>query len=254
MRVATWNVNGLRACGRHGFGTWLDSHRLDAVCLQEVKALPEDVTPALREPKGYTSFWHPAEKLGYSGVLVYSRREPLSVTKGLGIPAIDREGRVLQVEYPGFVLVNAYFPNSGRDLSRLPYKLAFCKAMHKRLDRLVAQGKNVVVCGDWNIAHTEIDLTNPTSNKNNAGFLPEERGWMSSFLKRGYVDAFRLHNPHPGPYTWWSYRPGVRAKNVGWRLDCFATNRDHADRVKKTVHQTEVYGSDHCPVVLHLKD
>ena len=150
--------------------------------------------------------------------------------------------------------MNAYFPNSGRDLSRLPYKLEFCQVMHKRLDAWVRKGKHVVVCGDWNIAHTELDLRNPTSNKKNAGFLPEERAWMTKFLGRGYVDTFRLHNREPGHYTWWSYRPGVRAKNVGWRLDCFATNADHAERVKATTHQTKVYGSDHCPVLLELKD
>jgi len=178
---------------------------------------------------------------------------PLSVQTGIGIPEIDDEGRVLVAEYPDFTLVNAYFPNSQREHTRLDYKLEFCKQMFKFLEKMRKKGKHVVLCGDFNIAHNEIDLKNPKSNQKNAGFLPEERAWMTEFLNGGYIDTFRHFEKGPGHYTWWSYRPGVRAKNIGWRLDYFCTNREHEDRLKAARHQPEALGSDHCPVVLDLK-
>ncbi len=254
MRLVSWNINGFRSARDKGLLTWLGREKPDVVCLQEVKARFSDLPEKETRPEGYESFWHEAEKKGYSGVTVLSRQKPLDVIHGLGNPEFDREGRVLQVEFKEFVLVNAYFPNSRRDHSRLPYKLAFCDAMLARLQEIRASGKNVVLCGDYNIAHKEIDLKNPKSNKDNAGFLPAERAWMDKFLAAGYRDPFREKHPEGGDrYTWWSYRPGVREKNIGWRLDYFVTNEELAPRVKDASHSPEIRGSDHCPIDLVLR-
>ncbi|MFN7684800.1 MAG: exodeoxyribonuclease III, partial [Oligoflexia bacterium] len=191
MKLISWNVNGIRAAEKKGFLNWFDSQNADVVCVQETKAQLEQVDLFLRNPGGFHSFWHSAQKPGYSGVAVFSRTEPLSVTEGLGVAEIDAEGRVLELDYGAFVLLNAYFPNSQREHTRLPYKLAFCQAMQKRTEQLRGQGKNVVLCGDLNIAHHEIDLRNPKENRDNAGFLPQERSWLSGFEQAGYLDAFR---------------------------------------------------------------
>ena len=249
----TWNVNGLRACARHGFAQWLAKQRADVVALQEIKVRPEQLELALRAPKGYQAFWHPGEKPGYSGVAVFCKEEPLEVRYGLGEPEFDREGRVLTVEFKDFTLVNAYFPNSQRDHARLPFKLRFCERFTKLARHERARGKTVLFCADWNIAPTAVDLKNPQSNQKTAGFLPEERAWMAEFLSQGYADAFRHFTPDPGHYTWWSYRPGVREKNVGWRIDYFLVDQDSTDRLHSCTHQNDVYGSDHCPVRLQLR-
>jgi exodeoxyribonuclease-3 len=253
MKLISWNVNGIRACQRGGFLDWFSKVGADVVCLQETKANKEQLEESLHNPGGYHSFWHSAEKLGYSGTAIYSKIEPLDVKYGIGVKEIDREGRVLVAEFPEFVLVNTYFPNSQRDHARLGFKLKFCDEILRFCDGLRKKGKHVVMCGDFNIAHQEIDLKNPKSNKDNAGFLPEEREWMTKFLAAGYSDVFRDMVKDPHHYTWWSYRPGVREKNVGWRLDYHVINKEFRDRVKLASHLPEVRGSDHCPVVLELK-
>jgi exodeoxyribonuclease III len=253
MKLVSWNVNGVRAAHRSGFLDWFASERADVVCLQETKARLEQLDQELHHPLSYHSYWHSAEKPGYSGVAIYSKEEPFSVREGIGVSAIDREGRVLTAEYADFTLINAYFPNSQRDHARLSYKLEFCSKMLDYCTELTEAGKYVVLCGDFNIAHQAIDLKNPKSNEQNAGYLPEERAWMSKFLAAGYQDVFRDLNPEPGHYTWWSYRPGVREKNVGWRLDYHIVGAAFADRVRSASHQPSVLGSDHCPVVLQLK-
>ncbi len=253
MKLVSWNVNGIRACGKNGFLNWFEQEKADIVCVQEIKATPEQLEENFRNPMKYHSFWNPAQKPGYSGTAVFSKKEPLDVQLGLGIPEFDSEGRVMILKYPKFTLMNSYFPNSQRELTRLPYKLAFCEAFMKKAQALRKKGENVIMCADWNIAHQEIDLKNPKSNQKNAGFLPEERAWMDRFIKAGYVDAFRQFQPEGGHYTWWSYRPGVREKNVGWRLDYFMTNEEFKDRLKTSYHRNEVFGSDHCPVVVELK-
>lgn len=260
-KLISWNVNGMRAVLKNGFMKWFEEQAADVVCLQETKARQDQLPEEALHPLGYHSFWHSAEKAGYSGTAIYSKKAPLQVTMGMGIPEIDREGRVLVAEYPTFTLLNAYFPNSQRDHARLGYKLDFCKEMLSYCETLRKKGKHVVLCGDFNIAHREIDLRNPKSNENNAGFLPEERAWMETFVgtsggkkSPGYVDTFRHFNSDPGHYTWWSYRPGVRAKNIGWRLDYFVVNPESRDRLKSCVHQPQVKGSDHCPVRLELRD
>lgn len=254
MKIQTWNVNGIRAAAKKGFEKWFGDASADVVCLQEIKATPEQLDEFLLHPKRYHSFWHPAEKPGYSGVAIYSKKEPDEITHGIGVPEIDREGRVLTAEFGKIAVISAYFPNSQREHTRLGYKLDFCDSMLKYCQKLVKKGKTIVLCGDYNIAHEEIDLKNPKSNKENAGFLPEERAWMTKFLNAGYVDTFRHFEKGPGHYTWWSYRPGVREKNVGWRLDYHCVNQDAIDRVKAARIHAHVQGSDHCPVELVLKD
>jgi exodeoxyribonuclease-3 len=253
VRLFSWNVNGIRAAWRGGLARWLRRERPDVVCIQEVKAHPDDLPEGMVHPLGYQSFWHPARKIGYSGVTTYTRLEPLAVSYGMGRREFDDEGRVLFTEFERFVLVNAYFPNSGRDHSRLEFKLRFCQAIARRLNRMRRAGKNVVMCGDYNIAHQAIDLRNPTQNRNNAGFLPEERAWMTRFLRRGYIDAFRYFCDEPGHYTWWSYRPTVRERNIGWRVDYFCVNAEFEGALARAFHQPKVLGSDHCPIGLELR-
>lgn len=256
MKLVTWNVNGLRSVHRKNFSGWFAEEKADIVCLQEIKISAEGVAEddALAHPEKYHSYFSFAEKAGYSGLATYSKREPSDVREGLGIQEFDREGRWLETDFGDLTLINSYFPNSQRDHARLPYKLAFCKAAEKRLEHLRSRGRQVLICGDFNIAHKEIDLKNPKSNAKNAGFLPEERAWMDHLIgKQGWVDTFREFEKGPGFYTWWSYRPGVREKNVGWRLDYFVANPESRDRLKAVSHAADVMGSDHCPVRIQLK-
>lgn len=223
------------------------------VALQEIKVKPEQLTPELLNPSRYHAFWHPAERPGYSGVAIFSKREPLAVRYGIGCKDIDREGRVLTAEFKDYSVISSYFPNSQRDHARLKFKLYFCDQFLKFCERERDRGKSLFICGDMNIAHNEIDLRNPKSNMKNAGFLPQERAWMTRFLSRGYVDTFRNFCQDPGHYTWWSYRPGVRERNVGWRLDYFISDADSQSRLRAMKHQTAVMGSDHCPVALEIR-
>jgi exodeoxyribonuclease-3 len=253
IKLRSWNVNGLRACAKGGFLRWFENEQADVVGLQEIKVRPEQLTPEILNPKKYHSFWHPAEKPGYSGVAIYTKREPLEVRYGIGDAAIDREGRVLTAEFKNFIFVSAYFPNSQREHARLPFKLKFCRSFHRFCERELQRGKSLILCGDFNIAHTEIDLKNPKSNMKNAGFLPQERAWMSGFLDKGYVDCFRHFTADPGHYTWWSYRPGVRERNIGWRIDYFISDQAARARLKSAHHQHRIMGSDHCPIALEIK-
>jgi exodeoxyribonuclease-3 len=253
MKIQCWNVNGIRAAGRTGFVQWVEDGNSDIICVQETKANPEQLDESLLHPAGYHSYWHSAQKPGYSGVAIYSKTEPLSVQMGIGIPEVDHEGRVLITEYKTFVLVNCYFPNSQREGARLGYKLMFCEKILRHCQMLRTAGKQVIICGDFNIAHTEIDLKNPKTNVKNAGFLPEERAWLDQFVDQGYVDGFRSFTKDPGHYTWWSYRPGVRDKNIGWRIDYFFVNQELQDRLAQVRHHPEIRGSDHCPISLILK-
>jgi exodeoxyribonuclease III len=252
VRIMSWNVNGVRSAAKKGFLEWLSEEAPDVCCLQEIKAHPDVLEKSLLTPFGYKSYWFPAQKPGYSGTAVYTKIEPVSIKNGMDIDIFDSEGRVLAVEFPRFTVVNAYFPNSQREHTRLGYKLEFCQSMLKFLEGMRKAGKKVLLCGDFNIAHKEIDLKNPKSNVNNAGFLPEERAWMDEFVARGWVDTFREFTKDPGHYTWWSYRPGVREKNIGWRLDYHCVNREFMPHVKKSFIQCEVMGSDHCPVAVDL--
>lgn len=254
LRLASWNVNGLRSCGRQGFLSWFERVSADVVCLQEIKVKPEQLSEELKNPLRYHALWNSAERPGYSGTMIYTKREPIDVHYGLGIKDIDREGRVLTAEFKNFIVINSYFPNSQRDHARLPFKLKFCAEFAKHVSREREKGKSLFLCADWNIAHTEIDLKNPKSNKNNAGFLPAEREWMTKFLNGGFVDTFRHFEPGPEHYTWWSNRPGVRQRNVGWRLDYFLADLDSQPRLKASRHQPEIFGSDHCPIHIEIRN
>lgn len=256
MKLISWNVNGLRAVHKKDFMKWFADEAADIVCLQEIKIGAEQVEEdeALAHPCGYEAQWSFAEKAGYSGLVIYSRKSPSDVRTGLGVEGFDREGRWLESDFGDMTLINSYFPNSQRDHARLGFKIEFCRRAESRLEELRAKGREVVICGDFNIAHREIDLKNPKSNVKNAGFLPEERAWLDRlFDDLGWVDAFRRFEKGPGYYTWWSYRPGVREKNVGWRLDYFVTNPESEGRLKNAQHLPEIFGSDHCPVRLSLR-
>jgi exodeoxyribonuclease-3 len=253
MKISSWNVNGIRACAKNGLLKWFSESDLDVLCMQEIKATERDLDPVLKSPFGYQSFFFSAEKKGYSGLGVYTRMAPLDVKLGLGDRSFDSEGRVMTLKFPQFYLVNAYFPNSQRDHARLGYKLEFCAAINE-YSRSLSKKSGIILCGDFNIAHKEIDLANPKTNINNAGFLPEERAWLDSFLKRDFIDTFREYQKSGGYYSWWSYRPGVREKNIGWRLDYHIVSQNLEAKVKSSEIEMEVKGSDHCPVTIEISD
>jgi exodeoxyribonuclease-3 len=252
MKLISWNVNGIRSVTKKGLLEWIASESPDILCLQEVKALSSDVKDTLHLPFAYKSYWHSAKKRGYSGVATFTKHAPVAVFYGLGQDVFDSEGRVLITEFENFCLINAYFPNSQREGVRIDYKLAFCEAMLNYCDQLRARGKSVVICGDFNIAHKEIDLRNPKENQENAGFLPEERAWLDLFVSRGYVDTFRNFSQEPHQYTWWSYRPTIRERNIGWRLDYHFVDQDFLKHVTSSKILSHVQGSDHCPVELEV--
>ncbi len=251
-RILSWNVNGMRAVLKKGFMDWFEEDQPDILCIQESRVLPDELPLEHREPKGYTSYWMPAKKRGYSGTAVYTRTEPLSVSN-LGKTEFDDEGRVQLIEFTDFTIVNCYYPNSQPERKRIEYKLKFCDAIKRRCNALVKSGTNVVLCGDYNIAHEEIDIARPKQNQESPGFLPEERNAMTKFLKAGYVDTFRHFHPEPDRYSWWSYRANARVNNVGWRIDYHSVNKDFIDQVKSADILDKVMGSDHCPVELVLK-
>lgn len=249
LRFISWNVNGIRAVEKKGFVDILNSFDADVIGIQETKAQPDQLSQALKEIPGYTSYWHSAERKGYSGVAVYSRIEPENVMYGLGDDEFDCEGRVITLEFDKFYLVNIYFPNAGEKLKRLDYKIRFDEKLLEFAQELEKK-KNVLLCGDYNVAHKEIDLKNPKNNVKNAGFSPEERAWMDRFVEAGFIDTFRMFNQEPEQYSWWSYRFNARAKNVGWRIDYFCTNAGARDNVIDAAIRQEIMGSDHCPVEL----
>ena len=251
--LLSWNVNGLRALHKRGmFVEWLLKEQPDALCLQETKALPEQLDPELFAVEGYRAYFNSAERKGYSGVALYSREEPLDVSYGLGVPEFDAEGRVVQADYGAFTLFGVYFPNGQMSAERLDFKMRFYDAFLDRIESLRADGKRIVVCGDVNTAHTEIDLARPGPNAKNSGFLPEERAWIDKWLAAGYVDTFRMFSADPGNYTYWDQRFNSRSRNVGWRIDYFMVSDDLAPRVERAWIMSDVYGSDHCPVGIEL--
>lgn len=250
-RIYSWNVNGIRAAHRKGFLEWLDESKSDIVCVQETKAHPDQLPEELHKPRGYHSYFSSASRKGYSGVAIYSKTEPIDVQQ-FEIPRFDDEGRVLIAEYPNFFLLGAYFPNSQAEGKRLDYKLDFNNEVLAWARERTASGKNVVICGDYNVAHKPIDLENPKSNEKNPGYLPEEREWMSEFLDAGFVDTFRMFNQEAKQYSWWSYRMKARDRNIGWRIDYHCVNEGFRDSVLNADIHQDIFGSDHCPVSLEL--
>lgn len=255
--ILSWNVNGIRACAGKGLWDWLAHESPDILCLQETKAqvpqLPKEfLAPSDGQGGFYHSYFLDAARRGYSGVAIYSKKEPLSV-RPLGVAEYDDEGRALLADFGDFVLISAYFPNSQEGGQRLDYKLGFCDALLSACDAIVASGRHVVVAGDYNIAHEAIDLANPASNEGNPGYLPAERAWFDAWVGAGYADSFRRLCPEPKNYTWWTYRvPGARERNIGWRLDYHCVDEGFMAAVTSASIRPEVLGSDHCPVGIRL--
>lgn len=246
-KMISWNVNGLRACVTKGFGEYFKEADADVFCLQETKLQEGQIDLPL---DGYYQYWNYAEKKGYSGTAVFTREEPVSVAYGIGQEKHDKEGRVITLEYPAYYLVTCYTPNSQNELARLPYRMEWEDAFLAYLKGLEAK-KPVVFCGDLNVAHKEIDLKNPKTNRKNAGFTDEERAKFSALLEAGFVDTYRYFYPDKeGIYSWWSYRFSARAKNAGWRIDYFCVSEILKDRLVSADIHTEILGSDHCPVEL----
>ena len=248
MKIISWNVAGLRACYKKGLEEFFLSELPDMFCMQETKVLEKE-NPLHIE--GYKEYLYPAEKKGYSGTMIYSKIDPLSIKYGIGIEEFDSEGRVITLEYDNFYLVNAYVPNSKRELERLNERMYFEDEMRKYLKNL---NKNVIYCGDLNVAHEEIDIKNAKTNTRSAGFTIEERNKMTELLESGFIDTFRYLYPNTIKYSWWSYMGGARAKNVGWRLDYFIVNNEYINKVKDSLILNEIMGSDHCPIKLIIEE
>ena len=252
MRIISWNVNGIRAVHKKGFLEWLAKESPDILCVQETKASEDQLPAALKDIPGYDSYFVSAEKKGYSGVAVYTKPKPDQVTSSFSVESFSQEGRVLAVDFGQFVLLNVYFPNGKSSAERLKYKLDFYDDFLEYADEIKERGKNVVICGDVNTAHKEIDMARPKANEATSGFLPEERAWIDKLLEHGYVDTFRMFNQEPDQYTYWDMITRARDRNVGWRIDYFFVNEAFAPRLKTGFILADVLGSDHCPIGIEI--
>lgn len=248
IRLLSWNVNGIRAVHKKNAMQWFFDEKPDILCLQEIKATEDQIPDDLRIIEGYYSYFVSAERKGYSGVALYSKPKPKRIISGLGIPEFDNEGRTLIAEYEKFVLYNIYFPNGKSSPERLQYKMTFYDAFLDHVEKRLDAGDKIVICGDVNTAHKEIDLARPKENEKTSGFLPEERAWIDKFIERGFVDTFRIFNDQPGQYSWWDMKTRARDRNVGWRIDYFFVSEDLRKKVKSASILPEIMGSDHCPV------
>ena len=251
LRLLSWNVNGIRAVLKKGFLDFLTGEAPDVLCLQEIKAHPDQVERLLW-PADYRQYWNPAGRPGYSGTALLTRIEPIRVVMGMGVAGHDDEGRVMTAEFESFFLVNCYTPNSQRELTRLAYRRQWDRVFREYLRGLYRE-KPVVFCGDLNVAHQEIDLARPRENRGNSGFTDEERAGFSALLESGFVDTFRAGEPAGGHYSWWTYRAGAREKNIGWRIDYWCVSTRWMDRVSRSWIMPGVMGSDHCPVGLEIR-
>ena len=250
MKLISWNVNGIRACLNKGFSDFFKEVNADIFCLQETKCHPEQIN---LEFEGYTSYWNSAERKGYSGTAIFTKKQPVNVTYGIGIEEHDKEGRIITLEFENFYLVTNYTPNAKRELERLDYRMVWEDEIRKYLLELNKK-KPVIMCGDLNVAHEEIDLKNPKTNKGNAGFTNEEREKMTELLNAGFIDSYRyLYPEKTEEYSWWSYMGRAREKNVGWRIDYFITSEDIKNKIKDAKIHSEIFGSDHCPVELDIE-
>ena len=253
MKIISYNVNGIRAALKKGFIDWLKSANPDVICLQEIKAQEDQLDLSVFENAGYHySYWFSAQKKGYSGVAILSKKEPTSVVYGTGIESMDFEGRNIRVDFDGVSVMSLYLP-SGTNLARLEHKLEYMDLFQDYINTLKKEVPNLIICGDYNICHEAIDIHDPVRNKNVSGFLPEERAWMSQFLENGFVDAFREFNSEAHNYSWWSYRANSRTNNKGWRLDYTLVTQSLQEKLKRAVILSEVVHSDHCPVLVELK-
>ena len=253
MKIISYNVNGIRAAINKDFFAWLQATDADVICLQEIKATPDQIIDiVILEQLGYKHYWYPAEKKGYSGTAIFSKTEPEHVEYGCGIEDYDREGRVIRADFKDFSVVSTYFPSGSSGDERQLFKYRFLEDFYTYIDTLKLQIPRLVISGDYNICHKPIDIHNPKSNANSSGFLPEERAWMESFINSGFVDTFRHFNQDPHHYTWWSYRAGARSKNLGWRIDYHLVSKDLEPNLKRAAILPEAKHSDHCPILLEL--
>jgi len=252
IKLLSWNVNGIRAVKAKGFLNWLERESPDVLCLQETKANPEQLGQDLLRPADYHSCWNYPAKKGYGGVATLSREEPRSVRQNFGNEILDDEGRILLTEHPGFILLNVYFPNGKKDEIRLKFKMDFYREFLRFVDLLTTQGNNLIICGDVNTAHREIDLARPKANEKVSGFLPMERAWLDELIAHGYTDTLRHFNREPDQYTWWDYKTGARERNVGWRLDYFFISENLIPALTDAYILPGVTGSDHCPTGIKL--
>ena len=252
IKMLCWNVNGIRAVEKKGFFEWLWHESPDILCLQETKAQLDQIGPELQRPPGYYAYWNFPERKGYSGVVTFTKEKPTRTENGFGVHRFDVEGRVIITKYPKFTLFNVYFPNGKMNEERLQYKMDFYDAFLDFIDTLKVKGEKLIVCGDFNTAHKEIDLARPKENEDISGFLPVERAWMDKFIAHGFVDAFRYFNKEPNNYTWWSMRTKARERNIGWRLDYYFVTENLIDSVREANILSHVIGSDHCPVAITL--
>ena len=252
MNILSYKVNGIRAALNKGFAEWLSSADPDVVCLQETKALEDQVNTDLFEQMGYQHFWHSAQKKGYSGVAILTKTNPLNVQKGTGIEHMDFEGRVIRADYENVSVISLYLP-SGTNLDRLEHKFKFMDDFQGYIDALKKNHSRLVICGDYNICHRAIDIHDPVRNKNVSGFLPEERQWIDTFMNNGFVDSFRHLNPEPNQYSWWSYRANARNNNKGWRIDYNMVSENLKKNIKSAYLLPDAKHSDHCPVGVELE-
>ncbi len=253
IRIFSWNVNGIRAVYKKGFLDWLKEADPDILCVQETKAQKEQLQQELIEVPGYISYFTSAERKGYSGVALYTREEPKKIWHSFGIERFDAEGRALIADYEYFVLFNIYFPNGKASKERLRFKMEFYDAFFEYAHHLKSEGKSIVVCGDVNTAHKEMDLARPKENEKVSGFLPEERAWIDRFIESGFVDTFREFNNEPGQYTWWDLKTRARERNIGWRIDYFIVSDDFMRNVTSSYMLPDVMGSDHCPIGMDIE-
>lgn len=252
MRIITYNVNGIRAAMTKGLTDWVRSANPDVLCLQEIKATPDQVNVAEFEEMGYYLYWYPAQKKGYSGVAIFSKIQPKHVEYGCGIEHYDFEGRVLRVDFDNCSVMSVYHPSGSSGDERQAFKMKWLADFQNYINELKARIPHLILCGDYNICHKAIDIHNPKSNANTSGFLPEEREWMEQFIQSGFVDSFRHFNQEPHQYSWWSYRAGSRGKNLGWRIDYNLVANDLGKHLKRSVILSDAMHSDHCPVLLEM--
>ena len=252
INIVSWNINGIRAAEKKGLLNWLQKMSPDIICLQETKAQPGEIKQELQQPQGYYAYWNSAERKGYSGVATFTKTRPAKVENGFGTKQFDTEGRAIIAQYPEFTLFNVYFPNGKMSPERLDYKMGFYDAFLDFVDPIKARGEMVIICGDFNTAHKEMDLARPKENQKVSGFLPMERAWMDTFVAHGFIDIFRYFNKEPGHYTWWSLITRARDRNIGWRLDYFFVTENLLGSIKEASILSDVTGSDHCPVEIRL--
>jgi exodeoxyribonuclease-3 len=252
MKIISYNVNGIRAAIKKGFVEWVAENDFDVICIQETKAQPEQVDVSALHDLGYHDYWHSAEKKGYSGLVIFSKVEPDNVVEGCGIEKYDREGRVLRVDFGDLTLINSYFPSGTSGDERQAFKMQYLDDIFDWTHDLLKERSKLILVGDYNIAHEEIDIHNPVSNKKNSGFLPEERAWMTKWFDNGFTDAFRHLNPEQTQYSWWTYRANARNNNKGWRIDYQSVTNNLKEGLVSSQQLTEVKHSDHCPVFLEI--